>query len=271
MGGAFGAYATGGNVWSVALFEGLAGAFVGGSGAWISGFLANTSIRVAASTVGNTVGQMQNINEPCFPGPNYSFLAEAGVGMAFSGTLSAGAAGTNLRAHLEVKLLNELVQEFVARRLVPLSIIGTNLGKGWKMWMQLNDKWNFRIYFLLGCIAICFLLYSIISFINLTNEKKYTDTALLPLFTGIACLIFGSINFYTAYAFKFGRVDKVTVSSGLALIIKDNKTIISNGKIKLMQRINSNDKTTNQEKTSILFICNWKPWICDTNNFHHTE
>ena len=235
-------------------------------------FLANTSIRVTASTVGNTVGQIQNINEPCFPGPNYSSLAEAAVGMAFSGTFSSGAAGTNLRAHLEVKLLNELVQEFLAPRLVARSIIGTNLGKGWeKMWMQLNDKWNFRIYFLLGCIAICFLLYSIISFIDLTNEKRYTDTALLPLFTGIACLIFGSINFYTAYAFKFGRVDKVTVSSGLASIVKDNKKIISNGKIKLVRRINSDEEITNKEKTSILFICNWKPWICDTNNFHHTE
>lgn len=256
-GSAFGAYATGGNVWSVALFEGLVEALVGGSGARISGFLANTSISVAACIVGNTVGQMQNINEPCFTGPDYSSPAEAAVGMAFSGTLSAGAAGTKFAGSFG----NQVAQRTSA------GIPGTTASgsqnywnKFWermeKMWIQLNDKWNFRLYFLLGCIAICFLLYSIISLIDLTNEKRYTDTALLPLFTGMACLIFGLINFYTAYAFKFGRIDKVTVSSGLASIIKDNKKIISNGKIKLVRKINSDTEITNQEKTSILFICN---------------
>lgn len=96
IGGAYGASVTGGNVWRGALIGGIGGALVGGSGAWMTGsLLGNVTIRAATSGIGNALGQMQNINDPCYTGPNVGALVGATAGGALSGVVSAGAWGTS--------------------------------------------------------------------------------------------------------------------------------------------------------------------------------
>ncbi|MGZ8288350.1 MAG: RHS repeat-associated core domain-containing protein [Telluria sp.] len=130
IGGAYGASTTGGNVWRGAFLGGVAGAIVGGSGAWLTGsLLGNVGIRVAASTLGNAVGQVQNINDPCYSGVNVGSLIGAGIGGGLSGVISPGAWGTSFTGGVA----SQVAQRSIAG--IPgvgisgnSSIIGTSMG-----------------------------------------------------------------------------------------------------------------------------------------------
>ena len=121
---------TGGNVWRGALIGGAGGALVGGSGAWMTGsLLGNVAIRAATSGIGNALGQMQNINDPCYTGANVGALAGATVGGALSGVVSAGAWGTSFTGSVSSQVGQRALAGVPGASVSSTgSIIGTTMG-----------------------------------------------------------------------------------------------------------------------------------------------
>ncbi|WP_371868768.1 RHS repeat-associated core domain-containing protein [Pseudoduganella ginsengisoli] len=110
IGGAFGANATGGNVFRGAIIGATTGALVGGSGAWLTGsVIGNVAIRVAAGSIGNLVGQAQNIGDPCFPGLNVGSVAGSAVGGAVGGVMSPGAWGTSFSGSFATQVVQRAI------------------------------------------------------------------------------------------------------------------------------------------------------------------
>ncbi len=110
IGGAFGANATGGNVLRGAIIGATTGALVGGSGAWLTGSLmGNVAIRVAAGSIGNLVGQAQNVGAPCFPGLNWGSVAGSAVGGVMGGIMSPGAWGTSFSGAFGTQVMQRAI------------------------------------------------------------------------------------------------------------------------------------------------------------------
>jgi len=131
--GGFGAAATGGNVFRGVVFGAVGGAVVGGSGAWVTGLLGSVAIRVAAGMAGNALGQMQNIGDPKFKGPNVGSFVGAGVGAAAGGLLAPGAWGTPFAGGLISQISQRALAGIPGASVSGVSnVVGTMVGK--------NDK-----------------------------------------------------------------------------------------------------------------------------------
>ena len=93
--GGLGAAATGGSVLRGALIGGVSGVFVGGTGAWIgASVLGQAALRAGTGAIGNALGQMQGVGDPCFTGVNAGAIAGSALGGALGGVISPGAWGT---------------------------------------------------------------------------------------------------------------------------------------------------------------------------------
>lgn len=93
--GGLGAAATGGSVVRGVLLGAAAGVFVGGTGAWIgASVLGQSALRAGTGAIGNVLGQMQGIGDPCFTGVNVGAIMGSALGGAMGGVVSPGAWGT---------------------------------------------------------------------------------------------------------------------------------------------------------------------------------
>ena len=108
--GGLGAAATGGNVWRGGLFGTASGAFVGGTGAWIGASIpGQAALRAATGAIGNTVGQMQGVGDPCFTGVNGGAIAGSALGGALGGVVSSGAWGTKFAGSVGSQVVQRAV------------------------------------------------------------------------------------------------------------------------------------------------------------------
>ena len=130
IGGAYGASITGGDVWRGAFLGSVGGAVVGFTGAYISGSLvANIAIRAGIGTIGNAMGQLQNINDPCYSGMNRGALLGAAVGGGLSGVLSPGAWGTPFAGGLTTQVGQRALAGIPGTAFSSTgSIVGTTMG-----------------------------------------------------------------------------------------------------------------------------------------------
>lgn len=93
--GGLGASATGGNVLRGVVLGATSGAIVGGTGQWIgASILGQAALRAGAGAIGNTLGQLQGVGDPCSTGMNAGAIAGSALGGALGGVVSPGAWGT---------------------------------------------------------------------------------------------------------------------------------------------------------------------------------
>ncbi len=112
--GGYGAYITGGNVFRGAVVGGVGGALIGALGPLItpgatgslgSALAWNSGLRAFTGAVGNTLGQAQAIDDPCFTGINLGAIGGSAIGGAFGGLLAPGATGTRFAGSVVSQVL----------------------------------------------------------------------------------------------------------------------------------------------------------------------
>lgn len=78
----------------------------------------------------------------------------------------------------------------------------------------------------------------------------------------------GAINFYTAYGFKFGRVDEVMGSVDSAVFRRSGRNVREGVRIQLVRVLGTDDLSLTDESRRVLFISGWLPWVCKLSAFH---
>lgn len=128
--GAYGAKVTGGNVWKGAFFGATVGAVVGAAAPVVAGsVLGNVALRAAIGGIGNAVGQMQNVGNPCLAGPNWGSFLGSIVGGGLSGVVAPGGWGSSFSGSFGSQLVQRALSGMPGMSLSSTAgIVGTASG-----------------------------------------------------------------------------------------------------------------------------------------------
>ncbi|TSJ82539.1 hypothetical protein [Chitinimonas sp. BJB300] len=131
--------------------------------------------------------------------------------------------------------------------------------------MSYTKRW--RIYFSLGVIGLVFCFY----FLSLLSKANWADKDLLGIFlyygVVIGLLLASIVNIYTAYGFKFGRLDKVVGNKNSAVLIRSGEKIRENVSISFARYPDADNASLTPDKQCVLFVADWRPWVCSTQDF----
>ena len=132
----------------------------------------------------------------------------------------------------------------------------------------MSDNGRWKIYGLMSVGGVVMALWLLDKVLQSEETKKDLFSFYIYL-AGVAVLIVVSaVNLYTAFAFKFGRVDEVAGSMESAALIQGGKTVLEGARIQLKRAYDLENTSLTDDQRNILFICNWRPWVCLAKNFH---
>lgn len=134
--------------------------------------------------------------------------------------------------------------------------------------MSDNARWKLFCFVGLTGMALAFYV------LDNVMQSEYVKNDLLSLCvfgaTAVTFIAASAINFYLAFAFKFGRVDEVVGSMHSAVLIQGGRTMREGSRIQLKRDDPENASLTDDQR-NVLFICDWRPWVCSLRTFRCTD
>jgi hypothetical protein len=132
----------------------------------------------------------------------------------------------------------------------------------------MNDGARWQIYALLGFsgIALGLYVFSVVWSLDSSTEHYRTSFWFISA-TGVVIVLAGLVNFYTAFGFKFGRIDAVVGSRRSAVLIRGEKNVRKAVHIRLLRYLDSDQLDLTDDQRLIFFIGNWRPWVCPVSGF----
>ena len=131
----------------------------------------------------------------------------------------------------------------------------------------MSDNLRWKVYFSFGVGSIAIILYLL--YLVLGGAGCNIDFSSTLLFSGVvgAMFLVSMVHFYTAYAFKFGRVDEVVGSRQSAVLFKAGKKVKDGVRIQLIRDWDVDDSSLTMDQKTIVFVCDWRPWVCSVRCF----
>jgi hypothetical protein len=136
----------------------------------------------------------------------------------------------------------------------------------------MSDKARCYIYLLMGLGSLAIAFYAFFLTLSLTaTSEHYSSSFLLCSIMGVGFILVGAVNFYTAYAFEFGKVDEVVGSRESAVFIRSGRNVREGARIQLTRVMGADDLSLTDDQRRVLFISGWRPWVCPLSRFHAAE
>ena len=126
-----------------------------------------------------------------------------------------------------------------------------------------NSKW--KIYILFGVLGVLLSVYTLGVALNPKAREDFIGF-LIYVLSSIILFFAALVNFYTAYAFRSGEVDKVTGVKCCADIFLDGRKVGSSVKIRLIRYVDLSSGGGDIGR-HVLFIAGYRPWICKEEEF----
>ncbi|WP_208640180.1 hypothetical protein [Massilia violaceinigra] len=134
---------------------------------------------------------------------------------------------------------------------------------------MMTDTTRSFVYFLMGLGSLAMSFYAASIALSLTKTSQHYSSSLpLCLTIAIVFILVGAVNFYTAYGFKFGRVDEVVGSLDSAIFRRSGRNVREGVRIQLVRVLGTDDLSLTHDERRVLFISGWLPWVCKLSKFH---
>jgi hypothetical protein len=132
--------------------------------------------------------------------------------------------------------------------------------------MSGGTRW--KIYALLGCSGLALGLYVFCMVLSLDSSTEHYRTSFwISSATGVVIVLAGLLNFYTAFGFKFGKIDAVVGSRRSAVLIRGENNVRDEVRIRAVRYLDSDQLDLTDDQRLIFFIGNWRPWVCPVSGF----
>ena len=127
--------------------------------------------------------------------------------------------------------------------------------------MKIDARWMIYCFFgSAGFVISAYLFY-------IAFAQAQMDHFIFFATAGSALAFISLVNFYTAYAFKFGVLSAVFGTAQAANLVRGGVPILSNAKIRLIRNFDIDNSNINDDQRLIIFVANWRPWVCPKKFF----
>ena len=124
------------------------------------------------------------------------------------------------------------------------------------------------IYACLGFAGLALAAYVLRTLLRWGAQPHGTQALVFYGLCGIGVLLAGLVNFYTAYAYLFGRVDQVVGTVDRAALLRDGRAIRPHARLYLVRHVDADNLSLPAEQQCVIFICGGRPWSCPASGFH---
>ena len=134
---------------------------------------------------------------------------------------------------------------------------------------MMTDTARSYLYFAMGLGSLAISFYAASLAFSLTESSQhYTSSLVLSSSMAVVFVLVGAVNFYTAYGFKFGRVDEVVGSVNSAIFRRSGRNVREGVRIRIVRVLGTDDLSLTDDTRRVLFISGWLPWVCKLSKFH---
>ena len=134
---------------------------------------------------------------------------------------------------------------------------------------MMTDTARSYVYFSMGLGSLAISFYATSLAFSLTETSQhYSSSLVLSSSMAVVFVLVGAVNFYTAYAFKFGRVDEVVGSVDSANFRRSGRNVREGVRIQFVRVLGTDDLSLTDDSRPVLLISGWLPWVCKLSRFH---
>jgi len=133
----------------------------------------------------------------------------------------------------------------------------------------MTDTARSYVYFAMGLGSLAISIYATSLALSLVEtSQQYSSSLVLTSSLAAVFILVGAVNFYTAYGFRFGKVDEVVGSVDSAIFRRSGRNVREGVRIQLVRVLGADDLSLTDDSRRVLFISGWLPWVCRLSNFH---